>query len=191
MFIYQLPQGGLLIINPMVVSDKVLQQILDLGYPRICTSAGSSSNSIQSKDVAAWKLRFPDCPYACAKKEFDNLKDSIPLQSNFDGTIESILHYSGVETFVLPDNSDDVCFLLTVEDNTVDKNTNQNLSSSSSLPSSSSSSSSSSSNSSSSNSISNSISNSSSSSSSLNSSSHPIFPSKSPLNPKKVLIIGD
>lgn len=36
MYVYPLMEGGLMIINPMVVRENVLNQILQLGEPKVC-----------------------------------------------------------------------------------------------------------------------------------------------------------
>ena len=77
MYVYPLMRGGLLIINPMIVRDDVLQQILALGEPTvylfvplvicfllkfnyqvlICLS--DNFCPVHTKDVRAWRQKFP------------------------------------------------------------------------------------------------------------------------------------
>eukprot|EP00770_Monocercomonoides_exilis_P003481 MONOS_3461.1-p1 / transcript=MONOS_3461.1 / gene=MONOS_3461 / organism=Monocercomonoides_exilis_PA203 / gene_product=unspecified product / transcript_product=unspecified product / location=Mono_scaffold00082:12385-13350(-) / protein_length=236 / sequence_SO=supercontig / SO=protein_coding / is_pseudo=false len=117
MYVYPMMKGGMLIINPMIVNEAVLKQILQLGNPTVLAIlCDDQFCPVHTKDVAAWRKKFPESVFACPNKHYQRLVKDIPLVEFLDTTLEMQIKYEDVSVRFPCDDRSELHMLLTVKD---------------------------------------------------------------------------
>ncbi|KAK2964999.1 putative Cell division cycle 20.5, cofactor of APC complex [Blattamonas nauphoetae] len=116
MYIYKLQQGGLLIVNPMMITKDSLDKMLLLGEPRICMVPTYTYNRSSIDAFLPWREKFPKCLVCFPRESYRDVKREGVIRPLVDDSIELLLRYDGVDIIHPPFGGHEMHVLLTVRD---------------------------------------------------------------------------